>query len=244
MSMARREALGEHADDVEVLVAREISVRMRARQHVEQRVFGPFARRDLGDDLLREDVERLRGDVDADRARRGARRRAAPCIRRARRATAGRAAPSARRRPCGSRVPRAAGTSRSTAASPIWQTSSTSPMSMPSSSEAVATSALSSPAFSRCSAARRRSFAMLPWCAITCAAPSSSDRWRVTRSAIRRVLTNTSVVRCSRDQVGEARVDLQPHLVRHHRFERRRRHLERQVARSHVAGVDDRAGRT
>jgi hypothetical protein len=43
----------------------------------------------------------------------------------------------------------------------------------------------------------RSSFAMLPWCDITLSAPSSSDRCRVTRSAMRRVLTNTSVVRCA-----------------------------------------------
>ena len=45
---------------------------------------------------------------------------------------------------------------------PSWQTRSTSPMSMPSSSEAVATSAFSAPAFSRCSASSRLSRAMLP----------------------------------------------------------------------------------
>ena len=39
---------------------------------------------------------------------------------------------------------------------PIWQTSSTGPTSMPSSSEAVATRARRSPARSRCSTIRRR----------------------------------------------------------------------------------------
>ena len=81
---------------------------------------------------------------------------------------------------------------------PSWQTSSTSPMSMPSSSEAVATSTFSSPFFRRCSAFRRSSFAILPWWAMTFSAPSSSDRWRAARSAMRRVLTKMSVVRCSR----------------------------------------------
>ena len=42
------------------------------------------------------------------------------------------------------------------------------------------------------------------------------------------------------DQLGEAVVDLRPHLVGHHRFERRIRQLEREVARALVAGVDDR----
>ena len=45
---------------------------------------------------------------------------------------------------------------------PIWQTSSTGPMSMPSSSEAVATSALRSPARRRDSTRERRSFDRLP----------------------------------------------------------------------------------
>ena len=45
---------------------------------------------------------------------------------------------------------------------PIWQTRSTWPMSMPSSSEAVATSAFSWPFFSRDSASRRFSFDRLP----------------------------------------------------------------------------------
>ena len=40
-------------------------------------------------------------------------------------------------------------------------------MSMPSSSDAVATSAFSSPRFRRCSASKRRSFARLPWWAAT-----------------------------------------------------------------------------
>src|SRR3989449_379529 len=70
-------------------------------------------------------------------------------------------------------------------------------MSMPSSSDAVATSALSFPSLSRCSASSRFSFDRLPWCDVTCSAPTRSDRCSVSRSASRRVLTNTSVVWCS-----------------------------------------------
>ena len=124
---------------------------------------------------------------------------------------------------------------------PSWQTRSTSPMSMPSSSEAVATSALSLPRLSRCSASSRCSLARLPWCAATCSAPSRSDSWRVTRSAIRRVLTKISVVRCASISSARRSIDLLPDLARHHRFERRCRHLEREVARPAMAGVDDRA---
>src|SRR5713101_836417 len=68
---------------------------------------------------------------------------------------------------------------------------------MPSSSDAVATRTFSSPRFKRCSALRRSSLAMLPWCAVTCSAPSRSDKWRAARSAMRRVLTKMSVVRCA-----------------------------------------------
>ena len=80
---------------------------------------------------------------------------------------------------------------------PSWQTRSTSPMSMPSSSDAVAASTFSSPRLSRCSASSRSSLARLPWCAATCSLPSRSDRCRAARSAIRRVLTKTKVVRCA-----------------------------------------------
>ena len=41
------------------------------------------------------------------------------------------------------------------------------------------------------------------------------------------------------DQLGEAIIDLLPDLARHHRFERRRRHFEGEVARAPVTGVDD-----
>ena len=66
---------------------------------------------------------------------------------------------------------------------------------MPSSSEAVATSAFSSPARSRRSTRRRRSFERLPWWAATTSSPSRSPSSWASRSANRRVLTNTMVVR-------------------------------------------------
>ena len=77
-----------------------------------------------------------------------------------------------------------------------WQTRSTVPMSMPSSSDAVATSARISPAFSRFSSRWRRSFERLPWCAPTYSSPMRSASWNATRSASRRVFTKISVVRC------------------------------------------------
>ncbi len=80
---------------------------------------------------------------------------------------------------------------------PIWQTSSIGPMSMPSSSEAVATSARRSPPRSRASTRCLRSFDRLPWCAATWPSPSRSPSSCAIRSAIRLVLTKTIVVRCS-----------------------------------------------
>ena len=59
---------------------------------------------------------------------------------------------------------------------PIWQTRSTVPMSMPSSSDAVATTARSSPLFSRASASRRSARERLPWCGSTAFSPSRSAR--------------------------------------------------------------------
>ena len=52
------------------------------------------------------------------------------------------------------------------------------------------------------------SLAMLPWCAVTSSSPRRSDNCRATRSAIRRVLTKTRVVRWDSDQLGKPVVDL------------------------------------
>ena len=79
----------------------------------------------------------------------------------------------------------------------IWQTMSIGPMSMPSSRDAVATRARSSPARSRDSTRLRRSRERLPWWAITESSPRrAASRWAM-RSDIRRVLTKTRVVRCA-----------------------------------------------
>ena len=95
----------------------ELAVGPGAAHQREQLVLVPLAARDLGDDLLGEHVERRRRRCAARRARRAARSRAAPRTRPARRASAGTAAPSACRRPRGPSGRRAAGRSRSSAAS-------------------------------------------------------------------------------------------------------------------------------
>ena len=123
---------------------------------------------------------------------------------------------------------------------PIWHTSSTGPMSIPSSSEAVATSARNSPAWKRVSTRYRRSLERLPWCAATTSSPRRSPSWCASRSARLRVFTNTNVVRCSCTRVGDPVEDV-AHLLRaRDRFELTLRELDGEVERALMAAVDDR----
>ncbi len=71
-------------------------------------------------------------------------------------------------------------------------------MSMPSSSEEVATIARRRPSFNASSTSVRCSRASEPWCARTRSSSASSFRRAARRSAIRRALTNTIVDRCAR----------------------------------------------
>ena len=77
-------------------------------------------------------------------------------------------------------------------------TRSTVPMSMPSSRLEVATMPRSRPSFSSDSTCTRCSRASEPWCARTSSSPASSLRLAASRSARRRALQNTIVVRCAR----------------------------------------------
>ncbi len=79
-----------------------------------------------------------------------------------------------------------------------WITRSIAPMSIPSSSDEVATSAGSRPSLSASSIATRCSRAIEPWWARTRSSPASSLRRCARRSARRRLFTNTSVLRCAR----------------------------------------------
>ena len=58
-------ALGQHADDLAELLTRQLTIGIGAAQQRQQPILVPLARRQLGDDLLRHHVERLRGHVDA-----------------------------------------------------------------------------------------------------------------------------------------------------------------------------------
>ena len=71
-------------------------------------------------------------------------------------------------------------------------------MSIPSSSEDVATMLRSSPRLRRCSMAARFSRASEPWCARASSSPAASLTAAASRSASRRLLTKTMVERCAR----------------------------------------------
>ena len=83
-------------------------------------------------------------------------------------------------------------------------------MSMPSSRLDVATSAGRRPALSSSSIARRCSRAMLPWWARTSSSPASSLRRWASRSASRRLLVKTIVLRWLADQLEDPGVDRRP----------------------------------
>ena len=95
-------------------------------------------------------------------------------------------------------------------------------MSMPSSSDAVATSARSSPALSRCSASSRRSRDRLPWWLVTGSSPedASASRARDPLGQLARVDEDERRAVLA-DQLGHPRVDLVPLLVRADGRERR-----------------------
>ena len=156
------EALGQHAHDCVEILAGKVAEGPGAPQPIVKLALRPVLRGDFGDDLLRQHVERPLGDRRAGRVRRAGRCREARRIRRDRRATAETGGPWACRRWRGRNGRRAAGRSRSSAASRSGRRDRRRRCRCPSSSEAVATSAFSSPRLSRCSADSRSSFAMLP----------------------------------------------------------------------------------
>ena len=77
----------------------------------------------------------------------------------------------------------------------IWMTRSIAPISMPSSSEDVATRPRMSPALRRSSTSIRCARATEPWCDRTSVSPASSLIALASRSAIRRLFTKISVER-------------------------------------------------
>ena len=115
-----------------------------------------------------------------------------------RRGTSGRSCRCSARRP-GARPGRRVGCrARPSPGDSTSTTRSTVPMSMPSSRLDVATMPRSRPSFSSDSTCTRCSRASDPWCARTSSSPASSLRLAASRSARRRALQNTIVVRCAR----------------------------------------------
>ena len=127
---------------------------------------------------------------------------------------------------------------------PSWTTRSTAPMSMPSSSDAVATITRSSPRFSFSSAASRSSRAMLPWCALT--VPGPEARAEVVCHALGELAGVGEDERRAvlADQLDQPVVDLAPHLVGGDGRERVLRRLERQLPLAEVPDLHHGAGLT
>ena len=128
--------------------SREDCDRESAAHEREQFIFLPIFRGARGDDLLRQNVQRSFGNLDAVEFARDGWRGPARRIRAVRRAWWRRSGLLEWRRASDRRGQRAASATAMERGEPIWQTRSTVPISMPSSSEAVATSARISPAFS------------------------------------------------------------------------------------------------
>ena len=192
---------------------RQVPVGPGALHQSEQRSLVPGVHRTRGDDLLGEHVERRLGHphrVQLALVHRPEQRRALDQLVAGEREEDALATPRAA---SGRRGRRAGGTGRCRAGCPSCTTRSTAPMSMPSSSDAVATIARSSPAFSLSSAARRSSRAMLPWWAATVPGPSRVSE--VVRHALGELAGVGEDERRAvlGRELHQAVVDLPPHLV-------------------------------
>ncbi len=234
------EAVGQHARDVDVLVARQLAKRRRTLEQREQLVLAPFLHRHLGGDLLRQHVERLARHADAVELaardaveQRGAvaqlvaRQRKEPALRRAAHRMA-RAADALQER--GDRAGAAE------LAHQIDIADVDAELERCGRDERTQLAALQAllgvePVLAR-QAAVVRGDVLFADALGQVARGALGEPPRVDEDQRRAVLAH---------QRREAVVDLQPDLARHHCFQRRRRQLDREVALSHVAGVDDRA---
>ena len=62
---SRRETFGQHPHHRVKIFARKIPVGIRAPNRFEERILGPFFGRHRGHDLLRENIERLLGNLQS-----------------------------------------------------------------------------------------------------------------------------------------------------------------------------------
>ena len=250
--LVRGVAPGEQVEHVLELLARQLAIRVGALDERVQVVDLQLLDRGHGDDLLAQHVERDARHArvldlaleHAARDRRGLDELAAEA--RVDAPARGCARPSARR------DRRAAARSRPSRARTTWTTRSTAPMSMPSSSEEVATMHGRVPALSASSTSLRASRESEPWWARATGSSLSSLRRSASRSARRRLFDehDRRVVRAHElEQLG---VERRPERVRAsvvralHVGERRRglrlgldRHLDAQVELLAHAGIDD-----
>ena len=189
----------------------EVAVGPGAAHEVEEAVLGPVLAGALGDDLLRQDVERRPGCTT--RSRRPARTA---------RTSAAHSTSSSRvvgkRRPCGPQPEGVAGAAdalqegrdaarRADLADEVDAADVDAQLQRGGGRPAPR----SSPPLSRCSTRRRRSRERLPWWLATASSPRRSPRWWATRSESRRVLTKTSVVRWARDRARRGGRRSSPH---------------------------------
>ena len=191
-----RESAGEHRQKLPPSLAVEIPVRPGATHRREQRVLAPVLGRDHGDDLLREDVERMHRHVQRIEL-------AAP-HRVEYRGALDELVPRERKQPSlRGAVHRVAGTpgtlqeGRDGAGGAELADQVDVPDVDPELERGGGHQGLEIAGLEALLGRERRSRDRLPWCEVTCSSPSDSVSARATRSAMRRVLTNTSVVRCA-----------------------------------------------
>ena len=125
---------------------------------------------------------------------------------------------------------------------PIWQTRSTSPISMPSSSEAVATKRLQLAALQALLGVEPpvpRETAVMGGDVLLADALRNMARDAFGQAA---GVDKNDGGAMLENQFGQPIIDLRPHLARHHRLERRGRKLQSKIAAARMAAVDDRAG--
>ena len=238
------EALGEHAHDIVEFLAGQFPIRIGRAHQFKELVLLPILGSGAGDNLLGEHVERLLRHLQRIEFDRCGFRAEVPCTSTSSSRLSGKMRPlGSPPRRCSARPTRCRKVA-SEWVGPIWQTRSTEPMSMPSSSEAVATSALSSPRFRRFSASRRSLAERLPWCDVTLSAPIRSPR--LMRNALGQAARiHEDQGRPVRgDQFRQSAINFLPDFIRHYGFERRAGQFDGQIQLTPIIAVDDRARRS
>ncbi len=237
-SAARGVTLGEHAHDAHEVLADEFAIRPGAAQQRVKPLLVPLARRRLGDDLLGQHVQRTLGDDQAVQLAAAhaveqcgafdqlvARQRKQPPLGRAADAVAG--APNALQEG-------GDGARRSELADQIHLADVDAQLQRGGGHQraqlAPFEALLGVKTFLLGQAAVMRRHVLLAQALGEMPGHALGQAPRVDEHQRGAVLAH---------QLGQAVVDQLPDLVGHHRFQRRDRHLQRQVARSAVAAVDD-----